>query len=92
MTSSMHSRHFNYPKSLRGRYSLCNMDEFGSDLGEIEEVEIVGYAGRLFHRIYSCQLAGINPRTAMTTSRLRFAFVFSSSRITMLYQVDVCSW
>ena len=42
MTSSMHNRHFNKPKSLRGRYSLCNMDvEFGSDLGEIEEVEIV---------------------------------------------------
>ena len=56
MTSSMHNRHFNYPKSLRGRYSFCNMDvEFGSDLGEIEEVEIVGYAGRLFRRIYSCK-------------------------------------
>ena len=55
MTSSMHNCHFNKPKSLRGRYSLCKMDvEFGSDVGEIEEVEILGYAGRLFRRIYSC--------------------------------------
>ena len=47
--------------------------EFGSDLGETEEIEIVGYAGRLFRRISSCQRAEINPRTAMTTSRLTFA-------------------
>ena len=56
MTSSINNRHFNQPKSLRGRYLLCNKDvEFGSDLDETEEVEIVGYAGRLFRRIYSCQ-------------------------------------
>ena len=48
--------------------------EFGSDLGEIEEVEIiVGYAGRLFRPFYSWERAEINPRTAMTTGQLRFA-------------------
>ena len=55
MTSSMNNHHLNWPKSLRSRYSLCIMDvEFDSDLGEIKEVEIVGYAGGLFRHMYSC--------------------------------------
>ena len=46
MTSSVDNRHFTWSKSLRGSYSLYNMDiEFDSDLGEIEEVEIIGHVG-----------------------------------------------
>ena len=49
MTSSVDNRHFTWSKSLRGSYSLYNMDiEFDSDLGEIEEVEIIGHVGGTF--------------------------------------------
>ena len=42
----MYNRRFTWTKSLRGSYSLYNMDvEFGSDLSEIEKVEIIGHAG-----------------------------------------------
>ena len=48
MTSWMNNRHFTWPKSLRDRYSLCNMDiKFDSDLGEIEDY-IIGHTEGTF--------------------------------------------
>ena len=66
--------------------------EFGSDLGEIEEVEIVGYTGRLFRRIIRASEQKSTREQLRQRADSDSHFVFSSSRITMLYQVDVSIW